>query len=84
MKTHNDHIFELLGVMLMLATIFLTGCQKKAYVPMVPLYPFAVNQGFANATQPAQFFVCGNSQYPCNKVTPRFSEKKNTIKEYKK
>ena len=52
-----------------LVSFLISGCQKAIFVPAVRKNDLEVNQKAATVTQPAKYFICGNSTYPCKPVT---------------
>lgn len=63
--------FNLLGWFLLGLTGFLLSgcCQKTIYISNQPIKEIGISQRPATLTQPAQFYLCGNSYYPCQTVT---------------
>jgi hypothetical protein len=48
----------------------LAGCQKTIYICNQPIQKIGVIEIPASPIHPAQFYLCGNDQYPC--VTIRY------------
>jgi hypothetical protein len=61
----NKIIFKNRKVIILLTCSFLFGCQKTVYIKESVIKPIKVIQKPATAIQPAQFYLCGNDQYPC-------------------
>src|SRR5579872_1379695 len=60
--------------------LMMTGCQKNIYFPIQPAGIFSVNEKLATPTQPAQFYLCGNNCYPCQKNSNRWSGHHKAVK----
>lgn len=52
-----------------LVGFLVTGCQKVIWVPAVRVTDMQVNQKSETTIQPAKYYICGNTQYPCRPVT---------------
>jgi hypothetical protein len=67
--------------MLIVPVLFaLTACQVNKVIPISTssINSLAVNQRHATRTHPAQFYLCGDDQYPCHAVlrdASRFTQK---------
>lgn len=54
---------------LMITTSLITSCQKTVWVPALNRPDLRISQHQETTTQPAKYYVCGNTQYPCRPVT---------------
>lgn len=61
----KKHINTITLFFLITLNSVLSGCQKVIYIHDPIITPVSVNQKPATNHQPAQFYVCGNDQYPC-------------------
>lgn len=61
-----DYLIKILSVIFF--GIILTGCHETIYICCQPINKISVTQRLANTTQPAEFYLCGNSLYPCHQV----------------
>lgn len=55
--------------MLIITSMLLASCQKIIWVPAVRQPDLRVDQRHETATQPAKYYICGNTRYPCRPVT---------------
>lgn len=55
--------------------VLITGCCHTVYLPITKHPQLGVNQEPSTSTQPEQFYVCGNTQYPCKTTTYRWQAK---------
>ncbi|RDI41113.1 hypothetical protein AQULUS_24020 (plasmid) [Aquicella lusitana] len=46
-------------------SVCLSGCHKTIYICNKPINKLSVKEIPATNTHPAQFYLCGNHQYPC-------------------
>lgn len=51
--------------------LILVGCQKTIYIFNQPIRKIDVIEIPASTTHPAQFYLCGNDQYPCATIRCR-------------
>lgn len=54
-----------------IVSISLTGCHRTIFVCDKPVSRINVRQIPATKTHPAQFYLCGNAQYPCSTIRNR-------------
>jgi hypothetical protein len=57
----------------LMMSCFMTGCQKTIVVCNQPIHPLNVTERQATLTHPAQFYLCGNAQYPCPATNHRLA-----------
>ncbi len=54
-----------LPILILFFVITLTGCHKTIFICYKPINKISVKEIAATHTYPSQFYLCGNSQYPC-------------------
>ncbi len=64
----------------------LAGCQKTIYFCETPVHKVSVNQTIATHIQPAKFYLCGNSAYPCKdtQLGKSIRHSKTSLKQFKR
>ena len=51
--------------------LILLGCQRTIYICNQPIRKIGVIEMPASTKHPAQFYLCGNDQYPCATIRYR-------------
>lgn len=64
-------INHLKSVLIIIFFCLLGGCQKTIYICNQPIRKIGVIEISASTTHPAQFYLCGNDQYPCATIRYR-------------
>ena len=65
----NDNKVEVIP--LLLISCFLSSCQKTTHIYNQPIHPINVLERSVTIIHPAQFYLCGNAEYPCSVTSYR-------------
>ena len=75
----SKSIFLFIGV-----SITLFGCTRPVFIPVQTQTSVHMNQKRITTKRPAEFYVCGNAQYPCASATAKWQKKSVSSKRVRK